>query len=363
YLFDNCTFTYNQVGLRQEIGYYGDGMEVEVIVRDSTFQDNDREAMYASSDQYCYVVGVAWDVRDTLIDGEVYLNLEGFYDMGGDAGGIGGGGGGGAYASMTFINDTYTSDKPMYIRMSAYYYNQMPFNVVVEYKNVKHTSPSSTHGLHFELYGGRILNARIDIEDQTISDSFGHGIFIRLGTLYTSTLSKSVTGRVDMVNLDIRNVMDNGIRIETRHAVKTGSSSTGFFSLLDSRINGAGTGIAASDFSGEIRRTNFANIREDTIHNSYGVIDVFESEIGPITEANLQVLDSGAIRLWFELRVKVVWRDEPDLQVNGTTVEIKDNSWTILGVNAIDSMEGVLFRNLNSYTVLPEGIYTKNPYT
>ena len=363
YLFDNCTFTYNRVGLRQEIGYYGDGMEVEVIIRDSTFQDNDREALYASSDQYCYVVGVTWDVRDTLIDGEVYLNLEGFYDMGGDAGGIGGGGGGGAYASMTFINDTYTSDKPMYIRMSAYYYNQMPFNVVVEYKNVKHTSPSSTHGIQFELYGGRILNARIDIEDQTISDSFGHGIFIRLGTLYTSTLSKSVTGRVDMVNLDIKNVMDDGIRIETRHAVKTGSSSTGFFSLLDSRINGAGTGIAASDFSGEIRRTNFANIREDTIHNSYGVIDVFESEIGPITEANLQVLDLGAIRLWFELRVKVVWRDEPDLQVNGTTVEIKDNSWTILGVNAIDSMEGVLFRNLNSYTVLPEGIYTKNPYT
>jgi hypothetical protein len=46
----------------------------------------------------------------------------------------------------------------------------------------------------------------------------------------------------------------------------------------------------------------------------------------------------------------------------GTTVEIKDNSWTILGVNSIEDMDGVLFSNLNSYTVLPEGIFTKNPY-
>jgi hypothetical protein len=354
YLFDNCTFTYNQRGIQQNMVRYGYGMRSWITIRDSTFQDNDREAIYAYGPDYTYALSCEWDVRDTLLDGHVYINLAGFYDQNQ---------GMESYGTAIFINDTYTSDMPMYIRMAAYYYQASPFEGTVVYKNVKHTSPSSTHGIQIELYGGRVLNGRVAIEDQTISDAFGHGIFIRMGTMYTSTLSKSVTGRVDMVNVNINNVMDDGIRIETRHAVKTGSSSVGFFSLLDSRINGAGTGIAASDFSGEIRRTNFANIREDTIHNSYGVIDVFESEIGPITEANLQVLDSGAIRLWFELRVKVVWRDDPDIPVNGTTVEIKDNSWTILGVNAIDSMEGVLFRNLNSYTVLPEGIYTKNPYT
>lgn len=354
YLFDNCTFTYNQRGIEQYQIQYGYGMETKVTIRESTFQDNDREAIYAFGEQYSYALNCEWDVQDTLLDGDVYLNLQGFYDQGQ---------GTMTFAKMTFINDTYTSDMPMFLRAACYYYTQSSFEGTVVYKNVKHTSPSSTHGVQIELYGGRVLNARITVEDQTISDAFGHGIIIRLGTLYTSTLSKTVTGRVDMVNVNIRNVMDDAIRIETRHAVKSGSSSTGFFSLLDSKINGAGTGFAASDFSGEIRRTSFTNIREDTIHTSYGVIDVYESVIGPITEANLQVIDSGAIRLWFELRVMVVWRDDPDTPVIGTTVEIKDNSWTILGVNTIDNMEGVLFRNLNSYTVLPEGIYTKNPYT
>jgi hypothetical protein len=354
YLFDNCTFTYNRVGLQQYQINYGYGMESKITIRDCTFQDNDREAIYAFGEQYSYAMNCEWDVQDSLLDGQVYLNLQGFYDQGQ---------GKTTFAKMTFINDTYTSDMPMFLRAASYYYTQSSFEGTVVYKNVKHTSPSNTHGIVVELYGGRILNARIQIEDQTIADAFGHGLLIRLGTLYTSTLTKSVTGRVDMVNLNIKNVMDDAIRIETRHSSQTGASSTGFFSLLDSKINGAGTGFAAADFSGEIRRTSFTNIREDTIHTVAGVIDVFESVIGPISEANLQVVDSGAIRLWFELRVKVVWRDDPDTPVTGTTVEIKDNSWTILGVNTIDDIDGLLFRNLNSYTVLPEGIYTKNPYT
>ena len=354
YLFDNCTFTYNMRGLEQYQIQYGYGMESKITIRDSTFQDNDREAIYAFGEMYSYALNCEWDVQDTLLDGQVYINLDGFYDQGQ---------GTPTFVTLTFINDTYTSDMPMFLRAASYYYSQASFIGTVTYNNVKHTSPSSTHGMQVELYGGRVLNSRVTIKDQTISDAFGHGILIRLGTLYTSTLSKTVTGRVDMVNVNINNVIDDAIRIETRHTSQTGASSTGFFSLLDSKINGAGTGFAAADFSGEIRRTSFTNIREDTIHTNRGVIDVYESVIGPITEANLQVVDSGAIRLWFELRIMVVWREDPDVPVIGTTVEIKDNSWTILGVNTIDDMEGVLFRNLNSYTVLPEGIYTKNPYT
>ncbi len=354
YLFDNCTFTYNRLGMEQYILQSCYGMQSWITIRDSTFKDNDREAIYAFGNQYSYSRSCEWDVQDTLLDGQVVINLGGFYDQGR---GIE------TWATYTFINDVYTSDMPMYLRMDAYYYGATPFLGTVVYKNVDHTSPSSTHGLQVEMNGGRILAGRVQIEDQTISDSFGHGIYIRMGTLYTSTLSKTVTGRVDLVNLNIRNVIDDAIRIETKHAVKAGAFSTGFFSLMDSTINGAGTGISAADFSGEIRQTSFTNIRQDTIHNSHGVIDVFESVIGPITESNLQVVDSGAIRLWFELSVRVVWRDEPDTYVDGTTIEIKDNSWTILGVNTIDDIDGVLFRNLNSYTVLPEGIFTKNPYT
>jgi hypothetical protein len=360
FYFYNCTFTYNDRGFQQYMGQYSYGMETFFEFDQCTFQDNDYEAIRVTGYWYTYYdSGMSYfktneyDIHDSLLDGKVHIHMSGFYDYNQYK----------IQGKIAIYNNTYTSDEPMFLRIGAYMYtNSFPMEGTVIYKNNVHTSPSTGDGVHVEMYGGYKLAGNVIIEDMDFIDALGNGIYVRFGTIYQYASPKSVSGKVNIVNVDIRNPLEDGILIETTHRHSSGASSSGFYSLLDSRIQGASTGIKTSHFSGEIRNTVFSNIRQETIYTYYGVIDVFESEIGPIAETNLRVDETGAIRLWFELTVKVVWRDNPEMPVVGTTVEIKDNSWTILGVNTIENMDGALFSNLNSYTVLPEGIYTKNPY-
>ncbi len=360
--FDNCTFTYNNRGFQQYYEQTSYQAESWVKMKGCTFQDNDYEAVkawgywYSSYDSgYSFMEGVEIDIQDSLLDGFVSLFPSGFYDYSGRVD---------TWCNIYLINNTYTSDQPMEIMTDMYMYSYIsPLAVNVVYKSNVHTSPSTGNGIHMELYGGVKLNGRVLIEDITINNPLGHGVYVRFGTKYSYTsYLRMATGQVRLVDVNINDPLEDGMFIETWHRTPQGAQSGGYYSLLRTNVRGARTGVNTADFDGEIRECRFSNIREATIYTYFGVVDVFDSEIGEISEYNLQVDEKGAIRLWFELRVRVVWRDNPEDAVEGTTVEIKDNSWNILGVNTISDLEGIVFSNLNSYTVLPEGIFTKNPY-
>jgi hypothetical protein len=360
--FYNCTFTYNNRGFRQYMSQSSYGSDTEFHFDECTFQDNDNEALYVTGYWYSYYdSGMSYfkrdvfDIKNSLLDGIVHIHISGLFDQYGNSKPEG---------SISIVNCTYTADEPMYLRIGSYYYSYTtPTQASVIYKDNTHTSPSTGDGIHVEMYGGARLVGSVDIQNMEIYDALGNGIYVRFGTLYNyASYVRSVSGKVNMVNVDIRNPLEDGVYIDTFHRQASGATSTGFYSFLNSRIQGANTGIKTYGFSGEIRNSVFTNLRQETVYDYWGVIDIYASEVGPISEQNLRVDEKGAIRLWFELTVKVVWRDDPDTAVKGTTVEIKDNSWTILGVNSIDDMDGVLFSNLNSFTVLPEGIFTKNPY-
>ncbi len=362
--FTECTFTYNERGYYEWTEYALYTTSSSATFDRCTFENNDYEAIYHTGYLYTYVTPyfgycmmdeIRYDIKNCKLDGAVYLDVNGLYDGGGEYDMV-------AYVSI--VNCTYTHDEPMYIKLSTYLYTYYgALDATIIYKDNIHTSPSTMDGLHFEVASGTAVDAFIDIQNMDIYDPLGYGIYILFETTYTSSsYTRSVTGRVNMVNVDIRNPLEDGVYINTRHALPTGSSTTGFYALIDSKIYGVNTGIRTYGFSGEVRNTVFSKVRYETIYTRDGVIDVFNSEVGPISEDNLRVDEAGAIRLWFTMRVKVVWKDKPDVPVKGTTVEIKDNSWTILGVNSIDDMNGVLFSNLNAYSVLPDGIFTKNPY-
>jgi hypothetical protein len=302
--FTNCTFTYNQRGFRQYMGQYAENDQTEFHFDLCTFQDNDYEALYTTGYWYSYYdSGMSYFTRNeyfiqnSLLDGNVHLHISGLHDQYGNAKPIG---------TISIINCTYTSDEPMYLRIGAYYYAYTsPITANVIYKDNTHTSPSTGDGIHIEMYGGARLAANIDIQNMEIYDALGHGIRIRFGTLYRYTsYVRSVSGKVNMVNVDIRNPIEDGVYIDTFHRASAGASSSGFYSLIDSRIQGANTGIKTFAFSGEIRNTVFSNIRQETVYNYFGVIDIYASEVGPISEQNLRVDEKGAIRLWFELTVK-----------------------------------------------------------
>jgi hypothetical protein len=362
YYFYNCTFTYNDYGLHQYWGQAGYGMTSWVKIRECTFQDNDHETIYAHGYWYPYydcgysfLEGAEYDIQNTLLDGDVTLDISGAMDMNGAVD---------PWIYVILINNTYTSDQPMYIRLGSYAYTYNNFlDARVIYKNNKHTSPSTGDGIHIEMYGGTKLKGLVDISDQSFNQPLGNGIFVRFGTLYPSySYRKTITGHISITDVTINEPFEDGVVVETTHRDMTNTMSTGYYTLLRTNVNGAGTGIRTSNMDGEIRQCSFTNIKGRTLYTYFGVIDVYESDIGDISEANLVVDEKGAIRLWFQMRVRVLWKgtEEPVFDAN---VEIKDNSWTIIGVNTIRRDEdGVLFTNLNSYSVLPEGIFTKNPY-
>jgi hypothetical protein len=359
YNFYNCTFRFNRNGLEQYWDSYSYGVETYVNIKECILKDNDVYTLYAHGYWYgwygrSYLKTANYDVRDSLIDGHVNLDISGAYDQNGVV--I-------PKIEVAFVNNEYVSEQPMFIRLGAYYsMYKNPLYTTLLYENNKHILPSTTDGMHFEFYGGSKLTATVTIRDQKISRPLGNGIKMIFGTLYTSSSQrKSIAARVLMEDVEVDTPFENGIDFEVSHRNLIDARANGVYTLSRVKVKGAEMGIRSEEFDGEIRNCDFRELRDSTIYNYAGIIDVYESEVGEVTMANLRVDEKGAIRLWYSMRVRVVWRDtgKPVIDAN---VEIKDNTWSIIGINTIGGGSGVHFGNLNAYTSTAEGIFTKNPY-
>jgi len=364
YMFYDCNFTYNMRGIENRLGdrSYGYNHNGESIIHAyrCRFQDNDYETIQCTGYDYIYggaqITGVEFRVEDCLLDGFVRLDIQGVHD-------------GYGYLTITpyinvyFINDTYTPDVPMLLRFRGEMYSYYDFvEMTLVYKNVTHTSPSTGDGLHVEMTSGSYLKGTIDVENVAFETPLGDGIHAIFGTTYQWQQGKAVNARIIVRNVDINYPMEKGIFTEITHVSPAGATQRGSYSIEGLTVRSPEVAVKTTYMDGEIRNCNFLNPKQENIYTYYGVIDVFESVIGPITESNLRVDEKGAIRLWFEMGVRVIWKGTND-PVDGASVEIKDNSWNILGINAISlASPRILFSNLNAYTVLPEGIFTKNPY-
>ena len=361
YSFMRCTFEYNSVGIYQWWDGYSEGVETHVIVRGSTFTDNDKEAIHAegATDYYdgsgsSYLRVAEYDIQDTLLDGPVHLDITGAHDSYGSVT---------PSIKVTLVNDTYTSDVPMFIRMGAYMWSQAnPLEATLVVKDVTFTLPSTEDGLHVEMYGGAKLKAIVDIEGERIQNPLGDGIHVTLGTLSQDQgTAKGVTGMVTVRDTTVVDAIGSGLVMEVVFAEPTLATSRTAFSVDHLTVIGAEEGLQVSYIDGIVQDSSFARLRERTVHAYHSVIDVLSSEVGSISSSNLLVDEKGAIRLWFEMRVLVVWRDTGAF-VKGTGLEMKDNSWNIIGINTVDDASGVRFTNLNAYTILPDGVFTRNPY-
>ena len=364
YKFYDCNFTYNMRGIENRLGTmsYGYNHHGESVIHAyrCRFQDNDYETIRCTGYDYVYggaqISGVEFRVEDSLLDGYVHLDISGVHD-------------GYGYLRLTpyirvyMINDTYTSDVPMLLRLKGEMYSYYsPIETTLVYRNVTHTSPSTGDGVHVEMSSGCYLKGTVDVQDMVFDNPLGDGIHATFGTTYQWQQGKSITMRLIARNVVINNPMEKGIFTEVAHVSPAGATQKGAYTLENVDIKNAEVSVKTDYIDGEIRNCEFMSPKQENIYTHYGVIDVYESVIGAITESNLRVDEKGAIRLWFQMGVKVVWKDSGK-PVAGASVEIKDNSWNILGINAIsEEQPRVLFSNLNAYTVLPEGIFTKNPY-
>jgi hypothetical protein len=356
---ENSTVSYNGYGIRAYYDQYSYGVDSFVRVIDSTISNNDWYALHAEGYRrgiynYVYQEELEWNVQESLIDGAVYLDLAGFYSYSGRWD---------PTATVIFINNTYSHDQPMYINMESYYYDYYKsLTATLIYKGNVHTSSSLDDALDITMKGATQVRADIQISDLEFYYPLGDGIRITLGTLYTSTqYTRAVGGSIFISNVTVDGAVGNGIGLSTENAVEGGVFYNLFIILEDVVVSNCDIGLNSENMNGEVKNCRFTNLRQYAIYVHGGVLDVYSSIVGPIKTSNLYVDEMGAIRLWFNLQVYVVWEDT-GLPVVGAQVDLRDNSWKIIGVSGIEGAEGILFNNLNSHTILNDGVFTRNPY-
>ena len=359
YNITNCTFANNIIGLEQYWNRFSYGTESSVRISQCTFTGNEAEAIYAHgyrggySGESC-LLAAEYEILSSFMDSQVSLDIGGAYDQNGLA-----------YPSIevTIVDNTYRSDMPMSIIMGGYYNSlKNPVSTSLLYRANVHEVASAEDGLNVEMYGGTKLSGIVNIEDIDIKNPTGHGIRIVYGTLHnTEAQRKLAVVQITVTDVNIRNCLSSGIDIEEYHYIDVEAYAIGHFSLLRVDVQSAEFGVKSEGTAGEIRDSRFFRIVENAINTKNGIIDVYNSDIGAITRANLKANEYGAIRLWFPLQVKVLWKDSGN-PVIGASLSVRDNTWSTIGVSIVQDADGKTFSNLNTMTVDYLGIITRNPY-
>ena len=355
----NCTLSGNSNGFEQYWERNSYGTETTVLLDHCSIKENEVMSVYAhgyesATSGESMLQSASFTIADSYMDDQATLDISGAYDLNGLV--I-------PTLNVTVVNNTYRADMPVGISLSGYYNclrNAVVTNVV--YRSNTHLMTSAADGLLIEVLGGTKLQANVVVEDAEFINPGGHGVKVVFGTTHNTVAQRKLAIiLISMSDVTVRNALYNGVDIDEKHANTVAAYSIGRYSITRLDVRDAVIGVRSESVNGEIRDSQFSRIIENTIYVNSGIIDVYDSVIGEITKENLVVDERSAIRLWYSMLLKVVW-STTGAPVNGASLEVRDNTWSIIGIDIIDGSEGVLFGNLNSVIVDYIGIVTRNPY-
>ena len=355
----NCTLSGNGNGFEQYWERNTYGIETWVSLDHCSIKDNEVMSVYAHGYETVtsgesMLRSASYSIADSYMNDQATLDISGAYDLNGLVE---------PTLNVTVVNNTYRADMPIGISLSGYYNclrNAVVANVI--YKSNIHQMPSALDGLLVEVFGGTKLQANVVVEDAEFVNPGGHGVKVAFGTTHNTVAQRKLAIiLISMTDITVRNALYNGVEIDEKHANTVAAYSIGRYSFTRLDVRDAVIGVRSESVNGEIRDSQFSRIIENTIKVSSGIIDVYDSDIGEITKENLVVDERSAIRLWYSLLLKVVW-SKTEAPVIGASLEVRDNTWSIIGIDIIDGPDGVLFSNLNSIIVDHIGIVTRNPY-
>jgi hypothetical protein len=216
------------------------------------------------------------------------------------------------------------------------------------------------HGIDVTMYGGWNLEMDFTFRDQKIDEPGGSGLNFLVGTLIQSIDPHSVFGTVSVENVTVSNARSNGVNFTVDQREIIGSKSRGVFEMHDVVMDGVQYGIFASDISGAIYDSTIVNNALEAVYIKFSVFDFYSCEVGDVSTDNIRVFTKGAARMWFDVAVDVKWAS--GAYVLGAVVSMQDNTWSTIGVDTVGSPAELPFGYVNSYTVLPDSVYSRSPY-
>jgi hypothetical protein len=361
YMLSNVRLIDNSYGVYHELGGGNYGYYSEIHLNDCRIEGNDNEAITVfgstSTDGIhtwgnSRVLGTMILVDSCRINSPVTLELTGADDEGGDDWE--------AKSGIQFTNNVIdVEDEDIIFHISAWPWSEN-FKAWGDIGNNRYFRGHMDNGVQVELYGGSNLDMDMTIRDQKIMEPGGSGIHIVAGTLVQSLEPHQIFGTVMVDNVTITDAGANGINFTVDHREIIGSKSRGVLEAHDVSISGVQMGISASEVNGQIYDSTISETSGVAVDIRFSVFDFYSCDVGPVTTDNIKVLTKGAARMWFDVSVDVRWAS--GVRVLGAVVSVQDNTWATIGVDTVDTDALLPFGYVNSYTVLPDSVYSRSPY-
>ena len=224
------------------------------------------------------------------------------------------------------------------------------------------TVPSRSDGLRVEFWGSAVLEAEVVIEDVVFDSPGNDGINLILGSGATlPDHQRIIYGSVRISNVTIDRPGRHGILITTSTIDDMLALRGVLCRLTDVTIRGAVVGMMMDGVDTEVYMCTFSEIAITTVYAKGCTIDLRSSEYGTAYEPNIRAQEAGKVRLWFDLYVKVLWKDSDD-PVIGARVELIDNAYKTFGFSEVTGPEDLTFLDLNAITIVESGTFMSNPY-
>ncbi len=358
--FTECTFNDDLRGIEHQFQL---AFETFMSFTTCEMTGNSAEAIYAHdlSAKQRYL-GLEYKLEGCTIDDPVRLLLDGAMVEPGvsDAEAC--------YATVSITGCSLLSDYPVRLLLAAQYTSTwaakylFPMRATVVFTDNTLPASSRSDGLSIELWGATSLDGEVTIKNMTFSDAGNDGLSVFYGVRATKPdHNRMIYGSVVMDKVTVTNAQRYGVNIVAAAVNDMMSVRGALARLTDVTVDGATFGARFDGMDAEISDCTFSRMALSTVEARDCTVDLRRSSYGGIYEPNLKALDSGKIKLWFDLEVTVQWKGTTE-PVVGARVELIDNAYRTFGFAEVSQTSTPLFRDLNSLSIVAAGVFTNNPY-
>ncbi len=358
--FRNTTINDNPMGIHVYLGVRNPGYFLELDLDRCRVDDSDAEAILidgaTTSDGLrewgvSGVLGAMVRIDGSHFNGPLRFDLMGASDWGNPDWE--------AKMGIGFTNNVVDVEEDIDYSLGAMP-ESLDFSAWCDIGGNKFFRPFLEDGIELDVYGGRDMRLDLTFHDQKFARVPGSGLDFRIGLLYSSLDLHQMSGSLTLRNIVVEKAAWNGVNLTVDNVQVIGAKNRAMLVADGLVVDGAVNGLLARELNGAVTASGIRNCTAGSVSIAYSIFDFYGCDIGPITTDNVKVMTKGAARIWYDVGVDVKWGGGQ--RVAGAVVSVQDNTFATLGVSAMGATEPVWFGYVNSYTVLPDSVYSMTPY-
>lgn len=339
---ENSTIADNK-GPAVDVGFDDYSSCSSVIVSNCTVVRNGGTVFRAVSSNYYAASGLGFNITNCLIkDNKGYVVELSSISTGGN--------------SYVMLTDTVVENTLGLYIQTRDYWSDNPYQYIILTNTEMRNIGSDCIIVNGEAYQGG-YHLFITLENTTLQNCNGNGIAVSVieEYYYYTPVFDTV---INIYNSSISGLTRQLMYLNIQTPENAGSRN---FTMINTEVFGCSRGIYSIFHDGYILDCKFSdNLKEEIIASGCS-IDCYYTTFDSITDSEFKVLEMGEINFYFDLSVFVRW--DTGVAALGASVEIMDNTQTLISVQTVRNADGsVPTYTMNSYWVELTGVYSTSPY-